>query len=97
MQRALTRATTPVGRKPGVVADAPATSDVRLRVKADHQRIRNRVRGIGRRCHCCVLISQDVPVPAKSIIERRRFRTHELRMNQGRLVYPLSHAYQRDP
>ena len=31
-------------------------SDVRLRAKADHQRIRNRVRGIGRRGHRCVLI-----------------------------------------
>ena len=33
-----------------------AASDVRLRAKAGHQRIRNRVRGIGRRGHRCVLI-----------------------------------------
>ena len=29
----------------------PAASDVRLRAEADHQRIRNRVRGIGRGDH----------------------------------------------
>jgi hypothetical protein len=34
-----------------------AASDVRLRAKAGHQRIRNRVRGIVRRCHRCVLTS----------------------------------------
>ena len=45
------RATTPVGRKIGVVGDARATSDVRLRAKADRQHIGNRVRGIGRSGH----------------------------------------------
>ena len=50
-QRTLMRATTPVGRKTGVVRDARATSDVRLRAKADTQRICNRVRGIGRSGH----------------------------------------------
>jgi len=33
-----------------------AASDVRLRAKADHQRIRNRVRGIGRSDHGNVII-----------------------------------------
>ena len=33
-----------------------ATSDVRLRAKADHQRIRNRVLGIGRSDHGDVII-----------------------------------------
>ena len=34
-----------------------AASDVRLRAKADHQRIRNRVRGIGRSDHGHVIIT----------------------------------------
>ena len=54
------RVTTPAVPKTGVVGNVSlipsGTSDVRLRAKADHQRIRNRVRGIGRRCHGCVLI-----------------------------------------
>ena len=38
-------------------------SDVRLRAKADHQRIRNRVQGIGRCRHRCVLIIQEFGSP----------------------------------
>ena len=63
-QRALMRVTTPArpqdrGRcRRSYVSPIPsATSDVRLRAKADHQRIRNRVRGIGRSDHGDVIIS----------------------------------------
>ena len=44
-----------------------AASDVRLRAKADHQRIRNRVRGIGRSDHGDVIIidRRSVPVSQK--------------------------------
>ena len=73
-QRAVMRVTTPArpqdrGRCRPSYAIPSATSDVRLRAKADHQRFRNRVRGIGRSDHGDVIIIAPTKPVGCTLIE----------------------------